>query len=237
VSRRSRVLPLAAAVVASALVAAPPAAAHLVVLVDGSVIKVADFRADGNAAELVFASGGRLRMPLLRVERVVDDEVVPVAAGEAAAMAAGAAAFPIRFDPEQGRPSTAYADLIFDAARRHEINPSLVAAVIHAESAFDARAVSHKGARGLMQLMPATGRRYGLRPSELFDPAKNIEAGVRYLRFLADRFGGDLAKVLAGYNAGEGSVDRHGGVPPYRETRGYIRRIYAELGLGSVATR
>lgn len=219
------------------LAGATPAAAHLVVLVDGSVLKATAFRAEGDEARLEFASGGSLTLPLLRVERVVDDEVLPEPEKGAEEIEAGARTFDLRWSDGVERPATAYGDLIFAAARRHEINPELVAAVIRAESAFDARAVSSKGARGLMQLMPATGRRFGLRPSELFEPAKNIDAGVRYLRFLADRFADDLGKVLAGYNAGEGSVDRYGGIPPYRETQGYIRRIYSVLGLEAGSPR
>ncbi len=82
-----------------------------------------------------------------------------------------------------------------------------------------------------MQLMPATGSRFGVSPRELFDPEKNVDAGARYLAWLADRFDDDLPRVLAGYNAGEGTVDRFGGVPPYRETRDYVRRISEGLGL------
>ena len=227
---------LAAAAVAL-LAAAGPGSAHLVVLVDGSVLKTTAFRAEGDEARLEFASGGSLTLPLLRVERVVDDEILPGSEAGAEEIEAGAKSFDLRWSEGQGRPATAYGDLIFEAARRHELNPELVAAVIRAESAFDARAVSSKGARGLMQLMPATGRRFGLRPAELFEPAKNIEAGVRYLRFLADRFADDLGKVLAGYNAGEGSVDRYGGIPPFRETQGYIRRIYSVLGLEPASPR
>lgn len=216
---------------------AAAAGAHLVVLVDGAVIKASAFRVENDLARIEFASGGSMSLPLLRVERVVDDEVVPEPERGAAEIEQTAAGFDLRFAEGQRPPATAYADLIFAAARRHRLNPELIAAVIRAESAFDARAVSGKGARGLMQLMPATGRRFGLRSSELFDPAKNIEAGTRYLRFLADRFADDLGLVLAGYNAGEGAVDRHRGVPPYRETQGYIRRIYALLGLGEAAAR
>ncbi len=219
------------------LAPAPPAAAHLVVLVDGSVLKATAFRAEGDEARLEFVSGGSLTLPLLRIERVVDDEVLPEPEKGAEEIEAGARTFDLRWSDGHGPPATAYGDLIFEAARRHELNPDLVAAVIRAESAFDARAVSSKGARGLMQLMPATGRRFGLRPAELFEPAKNIEAGVRYLRFLADRFADDLGKVLAGYNAGEGSVDRYGGIPPYRETQGYIRRVYSVLGLEPASPR
>jgi soluble lytic murein transglycosylase-like protein len=82
-----------------------------------------------------------------------------------------------------------------------------------------------------MQLMPATARRFGLTPEEVLQPERNLEAGTRYLRWLLDRFSGDVERALAAYNAGEGTVDRYGGVPPYRETRDYIRRIFTTLGM------
>jgi soluble lytic murein transglycosylase-like protein len=103
--------------------------------------------------------------------------------------------------------------------------------VIGAESAYDARALSVKGARGLMQLMPATARRFGVTDERIHDPEVNVEAGTRYLAWLLDHFDGDLALALAAYNAGEGTVDRYQGVPPYRETRGYVQRIFHALGL------
>ena len=99
------------------------------------------------------------------------------------------------------------------------------------ESAFDHRARSRKGARGLMQLMPATAARFGVGVDELFTPARNIEAGTRYLRFLVDRFEGDAVRVFAAYNAGEHAVERYGGVPPYRETQEYVRRVLKALGV------
>jgi soluble lytic murein transglycosylase-like protein len=106
------------------------------------------------------------------------------------------------------------------------------------ESAFDARAVSPKGARGLMQLMPATAARFGVK--DIFDPAQNIEAGARYLRFLLDLFDGDISLALAGYNAGEGAVKKYGyTVPPYRETVNYVRKIrrrYSSLSARSKQT-
>jgi soluble lytic murein transglycosylase-like protein len=113
------------------------------------------------------------------------------------------------------------------------MNPRLVAAMVRCESAFDPYATSPRGAQGLMQLMPATAERFGVAPVELHDPARNLEAGVRYLRWLADRFDNDLPKVLAAFNSGEGTVDRYSGVPPYRETQDYVRRVYAQLGLSS----
>jgi soluble lytic murein transglycosylase-like protein len=105
--------------------------------------------------------------------------------------------------------------------------------MVKAESAFDPEAVSVKGARGLLQLMPATAMRFGVPPEALFEPRENLDAGVRYLKWLSERYPGDLPRILSAYNAGEGSVDRYGGVPPFRETRDYIRRIYSELGMDS----
>jgi len=134
---------------------------------------------------------------------------------------------------ERAVPDVRDGELIHRAAQRHGLNPELVAAVISAESSYRVKAVSHKGAQGLMQLMPATAERFGLTAEEVFEPAKNIDAGCRYLRWLADRFDDELPLVLAGYNAGEGAVDRHGGVPPYRETRNYVAKITARLGLDS----
>jgi soluble lytic murein transglycosylase-like protein len=137
----------------------------------------------------------------------------------------------LTFSASATAPKTPVGDLILAASRRHGVSSELVAAMVRAESAFDPRAVSHKGARGLLQLMPATAMRFGVSPASLFDPQQNLEAGVSYLKWLSDRYSETPSLVLAAYNAGEGSVDRYGGVPPYRETREYIRRVYASLGL------
>ncbi len=228
-------LAIAVASAAMALLQPSSAGADLVILTDGSVLKVSAFAAEEETAVLTFAKGGLMRMSLLRVERVVDDEVVPEPEKSAAVLETTGHDYPVLFVDGSAAPRTAYGDLILAAARKHRVNPELVAAVIRAESAFNPRAISGKGARGLMQLMPATAKRYGVRASELFQPARNIEAGVRYLAFLAERFQGDLPKILAGYNAGEGSVDRYGGVPPYRETQSYVRRILGYLGLAPLA--
>jgi hypothetical protein len=118
-----------------------------------------------------------------------------------------------------------------EAARLHQVSAELVKAVIAAESEFDQWAVSSKGARGLMQLMPDTARRLGVADS--FDARQNIFAGAQYLRILLDQFGGDVALALAAYNAGPNAVLRYGGIPPYRETRGYVQKVQAQLGAGS----
>ncbi len=120
---------------------------------------------------------------------------------------------------------------IADASRRQGIDARLVEAVIAAESAFDPRAVSRKGAQGLMQLMPDTADRFGV--ANPWDPEKNIAGGTAYLRWLIDEFNGDPRRVVAAYNAGEGAVTRYGGVPPYPETRGYVDRVLTYFrGLG-----
>jgi len=118
----------------------------------------------------------------------------------------------------------AYAPLIEEAARRHELDPSLVRAVIHVESGFNPHAVSSKGARGLMQLLPSRARLLGVKDS--FNPEENIRGGTRHLAFLLRKFDGNLAFALAAYNAGEGAVEKYGGIPPYDETRQYVRRVF-----------
>ena len=113
---------------------------------------------------------------------------------------------------------------IVASSRKYGIDPLLIYSQMHQESAFRKRARSHKGASGLMQLMPATARRFGV--TRIYDPKQNIDAGVRYMRWLLNKFNGDVVLALAGYNAGEGAVMKYGWqVPPYRETREYVRRI------------
>ncbi len=116
-----------------------------------------------------------------------------------------------------------YVEEVYAAADRYGVDPWLVRAVIHAESGFRATAVSDMGAQGLMQLMPAKQKEYGV--TQPFDPGQNIDAGVRYLRFLLDKFEGDRRKATAGYNAGENAVVKYDGVPPFDETREFVRRV------------
>jgi soluble lytic murein transglycosylase-like protein len=115
-----------------------------------------------------------------------------------------------------------YDPIIEQYARQYRVDPVLVRAVIQVESSFDPSTVSHKGARGLMQLMPGTASRYGV--TDLHDPAQNIRGGVRYLRDLMEMFRDDVVRVLAAYNAGENAVIRYGGIPPYNETQTYVKR-------------
>lgn len=129
---------------------------------------------------------------------------------------------PTRYGSSAATVAGEFGSEIRSAAAVHGLEPALLRAVIATESAFDPRAVSSKGAQGLMQLMPATARELGVR--NVWDPRENIEAGARHLSRLVGRYG-ELTLALAAYNAGEGAVDRHGGIPPYRETRDYVRRV------------
>lgn len=116
-----------------------------------------------------------------------------------------------------------YGALIYEKAKKYDVDPALVAAVMEQESRFRPRAKSHVGARGLMQLMPRTGRWMGAR--DLYDPEQNVDAGVKYIKYLNKRFNGDLKKTIAAYNGGEGNVMRYRGVPPFRETRQYVKKV------------
>src|SRR5262249_27342958 len=116
-----------------------------------------------------------------------------------------------------------FGDLIHEKAQKYDVDPALVAAVVETESRFHPQAQSPVGARGLMQLMPRTGQWMGA--TNLYDPEQNAEAGVRYLKYLQDRFDGNLNKAIAAYNGGEGNVERYGGIPPFQETRSYVRKV------------
>ena len=130
--------------------------------------------------------------------------------------------------------SRPFEDLILEHSRDQGVRPDLVRAVMQVESAFNPRARSPKGALGLMQLMPATARQYGV--VNAYDPAENVRAGVSYLRALLDRYGNDETLALAAYNAGPNAVDRYGqAVPPYKETRNYVGKINRMAGAGEGA--
>ena len=164
----------------------------------------------------------------IRVDRDADGRLLltnrapasPAAAPARAAERPGAtrtAPTPTRFEP-----------LVREHAARQGLRPSLVRAVIQVESGFDPRARSHKGAMGLMQLMPATAQDLGVR--DPYDPAENVRGGTTYLRQLLDRYGGDETLALAAYNAGATTVDRYAGVPPFPETRQYVERVGLAAG-------
>ncbi|MEO8055356.1 MAG: lytic transglycosylase domain-containing protein [Acidobacteriota bacterium] len=220
--------------------AASTAAATLVVFGDGRHVRVASYAVvsggedgDGDRVSMKLIGGGSMTVSLEVVDRIVDDEYerpspAPerderLAGGDGAPAVRSLRAFSESLSLSSPSP---YSSQILAAAKEHKVDPALIAAVIRAESNGVRTAVSRKGARGLMQLMPATARRLGVhRP---FDPKENIRGGTAYLAELASRYGDTRADlVLAAYNAGERAVEEYKGVPPYRETREYVRKVLA----------
>jgi hypothetical protein len=193
-----------AAIALVVLGASESARAEIAVLANGQILKITTRRVEADRIYLSLKDGGEVGLLTGEIRGFVPDEVIdevlaPVAAG------------------------TDLRALAVAAAQRHGLDPNLVLAVVGVESGFQPDAVSHKGAQGLMQLMPGTARELGV--TDALDPAQNLDGGTRYLRMLIARYGGDLGKALAAYNAGPGAVKRHGGVPPYRETHHYIDRV------------
>lgn len=212
----------------AALAGPPIAGAELVYLQGGRTLSVKAHRVEGDRVVLVLRSGGEIVCDAALVERVAPDEVPyvepvqPVVPLSVVTPLAGALTGERPFD-----------ELIEPLAARHGVSVDLVHAVIQVESNYRASARSPKGAMGLMQLMPATARQYGV--GDAYAPAENVEAGIRHLRSLLERF--DVPLALAAYNAGEAAIRRYGGIPPYPETRSYVARVLARAGLGRVSVR
>ena len=146
-------------------------------------------------------------------------------------MAPVAAASPAQLEIPADIPTSGDKDLdriIFEVGEREGVDPRFIHAVIWQESKYDVNARSHAGAQGLMQLRPATAKRFGC--EDMNDPESNIEAGTKYLGWLLKRFDGNVELALAGYNAGEGAVDKYNGIPPYNETRNYVKIISQRYG-------
>lgn len=218
-----------AALAASVLLFATAASAEILVFKSGQSMSVRSYRVDGDLATAVLRAGGEVTFPAAMITRVDPDEVpYPVPVDELpveAAPAVSAAAVPAGV-PDAVLAARPFADLISAVAATHQVDVRLIHAVIEQESNYQARARSKKDARGLMQLMPATARQYGVHNS--YDPKANIEAGVRHLKDLLSRL--ELPTALAAYNAGEGTVRRYGGLPPFPETQNYVRRILQRAG-------
>ena len=178
------------------------ARAEIALLSSGLTLKLEGHRVEDGLVVLTLKGGGEMGVPPSAVRGFVPDEVLEEVAAP---------------------PGGDLRELAGAAARRHGLDPALVVAVVSVESAFRPGAVSPKGAQGLMQLMPRTAESLGV--EDAFDPAQNLDGGTRHLGQLLTLYGGDLARALAAYNAGEGAVHRHGGVPPYRETRAYVKKV------------
>jgi hypothetical protein len=195
-----------------------PADAELVFFQSGRSLSVKAHRTDGDSLVLTLRDGGEVICESSAIARITPDEVPypePVAAVDTTAAA-----------PQVPVAVQRYSAIIDTASAAQGVDPKLVRAVIQVESAYQQRARSRKGAMGLMQLMPDTARQYGV--VDPYDPQSNIEAGVKHLKALLQRF--PTALALAAYNAGEAAVQRFRGIPPYPETRAYVASILALAG-------
>src|SRR5512143_2526564 len=184
------------------LAVAGSARAEIAVLTNGQTLKLDGHRTEEAQLMLLLRGGGELSVAPETVRGFVPDEVL---------------------DEMVAPAGTDVRALAAEVARRHGVDPGLVLAVVAVEAAFHPDAVSAKGAQGLMQLMPQTASSLG--GEDAFDPLENLDGGTRHLGWLLTLYEGDLARALAAYNAGQGAVARYGGVPPYRETRDYVRKV------------
>jgi soluble lytic murein transglycosylase-like protein len=175
---------------------------EIAVLANGQTLKLDGHRVEDGLVVLVLKGGGQVSVPPATVQGFVPDEVLDEVAVPPGGDLRQAAAL---------------------VARRHGLDPDLVIAVVSVESGFRPQAVSPKGAQGLMQLMPRTAESLGV--VDAFDPEENLDGGVRHLVQLLTQYDGDVERALAAYNAGERAVRRHHGVPPYRETRAYVKKV------------
>ena len=192
------------------------ARAEIVYFSTGRTLSIKDHRADDDKLVLSLRAGGEIVCDPALIDRIVPDEVPypePEAEKPAAVVAAEA--------PQASLAPVKYGDIIEKVSAEQDVPVKLVRAVIQVESAYHERARSPKGAMGLMQLMPATAKQYAV--ADPYDPASNIEAGVKHLKSLLQRL--PVALALAAYNAGEAAVQRFNGIPPYRETQDYVSRI------------
>lgn len=187
------------------LASLPLTAGEYAVLRNGYRMRVERHESTENGTRLYLPGGGWVDVRDDDIARLEPEE--PVAAPPAMAPVA----------------TLSLTDIVRQSGRRNGLDPDLIHSVIAAESAGNPRAVSPKGAAGLMQLMPLTAR--SLDVSDVFDPTQNVEAGTKYLRRLLDQYGHDLSKALAAYNAGPAKVDAYRGLPPYRETQQYVKRV------------
>ena len=208
-----------------ALCIATPASAELLFFSEQRSMSVAGHRFEGDLIIVSLRGGGEMTFDRALVTRIAPDEVeYPVETSDSDPTGSN------ETPAVSGRHilviNTPYDPIIESASDRHGVDARLLKAVIQVESAFQPRARSHKGAMGLMQLMPKTARQYKARNP--YDPFANIEAGTKYLRTLLNEF--ELPLALAAYNAGEGAVRRFGGIPPYAETQAYVAKILGLLG-------
>lgn len=216
---------LTTAMVTAVLASATPARAELVFFATGRTMSVKSHRVDGDSVVLTLRAGGEIACDASTIARFAPDEV-PYPEPEEVRL---------QPDPTQQdgggvrlQADKQYGEIIDKVAAEQGVPAKLVRALVQVESAYYPRARSAKGAMGLMQLMPATARQYAV--ADPYDPASNIEGGIKHLKSLLERFPRSVALALAAYNAGEGAVQRFNGIPPYAETRNYVSRILNLVG-------
>ena len=203
------------------------ASADIVVFKNGRTMSVKSYRLDAESAIVLLREGGEVTFPSAVVARVDPDEApYPEETLSSADVAPPVVAAKAALVPAEVLAARPFADLISTIAASHQLDLRLIHAVIEQESNYRPRARSKKGAKGLMQLMPDTARQYGVRNS--YDPKSNLDAGVRHLKDLMSRL--ELPFALAAYNAGEATVRRYGGLPPFPETQAYVRNILRKVG-------
>jgi soluble lytic murein transglycosylase-like protein len=218
-----RIVPL---ILAVGLFGSAAHATDLVMFEDGRGIRVRAFALADGLARLTLEDGGELGVPaasIMAIERAIDPQDPEPVEDAGRALEAAALVDDLRANEMWRKAAGRYADIIAEAADRHALDRVLLAAVAKIESNFNPYAVSPKGACGILQLMPQTVKRFGVK--NVFDVAQNVDAGARYLRWLLDRFDGRVDLALAGYNAGEGAVTRHRGIPPFAETEWYVIKV------------
>ena len=228
--------------VAVALLARPATAAELAILRNGFAIRHEHRLMMGTTTRLYLAADDSnfMDVPTAEITGYEKDLSLPVPVPPPANSRASipAPSGPAKFGSAKSGsakfgPAPALDQVVNTASATYHLDPDLVNSVIHAESGFNSRAVSPKGARGLMQLMPGTANQLGV--NDVFDPQANVTGGSRYLRELLERYDFDLVKALAAYNAGPDRVEQYRGVPPFRETRTYVSRIVHEYNIKKTA--
>jgi soluble lytic murein transglycosylase-like protein len=215
------------------LLALPAMGTDLAILHNGFSIRHERREAVGSVTRLYLGTGkDYVDIATSQIERFEKDQspaVVPASAPAAASLTPAPSTRPQPLKPQDLK------EVINSISDRHHLDPDFINSVIHAESGFNQRAVSPKGAQGLMQLMPGTASKLGV--SNAFDPRSNVEGGTRYLSELLERYNFDVIKALAAYNAGPQRVQQYGGVPPYYETRTYVARIVRDYNRKKLAER
>jgi hypothetical protein len=220
-----------------ALLARPATAAELAILRNGFTIRHEHHRVMGTTTRLFLDADDSsfTDVPTEEITGYEKDLSLPLPAPAASQVSISVAApsESVRSKSAKSVPALPLNQVVNTASAAYHLDPDLVNSVIHAESGFNSRAVSPKGARGLMQLMPGTANQLGV--NDAFDPQANVDGGSRYLRELLERYNFDLVKALAAYNAGPERVEQYRGVPPFRETRAYVARIVHEYNTKKIA--